>query len=56
MKKSLYLGYGCIFEDGEIKEIDDSEDIWMTWDEGWQWVMDSLRRIDEFERQKKWND
>lgn len=56
MGKSLYLGYGCIYEDGEIKDTKDFEDTWLTWDEGWLWVMDSLRRIDEFERQKKWND
>lgn len=39
MEKSLCLGYGCIYEDGEIKDTKDFEDTWLTWDEGWLWTL-----------------
>ena len=40
------LGNGCIYENGEIKEmISENEKDWMTWDEGWDWVIESLRKI-----------
>ena len=44
------LGYGCLFEDGEIKSVLSEEgesDIWLTWDEGWQWVLSSLKKLAE---------
>jgi len=42
------LGYGCYFVDGEIISTlpeDEESEIWMTWDEGWQWVIGSLEKI-----------
>ena len=40
------LGHGCIYENGEIKEIiSENNKYWMTWDEGWDWVIQSLQKI-----------
>lgn len=40
------LGHGCIYENSEIKEIiSENEKEWMTWDEGWDWVIESLLKI-----------
>ena len=40
------LGHGCIYENGEIKEIiSENKKDWMTWDEGWDWVIQSLQKI-----------
>ena len=52
MKKKVRidLGYGCLFEDGEIKSVlseEEESDIWLTWDEGWHWVISSLKKIAE---------
>lgn len=43
-KVRIDLGRGLIFEDGELKEGQPSQE-WMTWDEGWQWVIASLKKI-----------
>ena len=49
------LGRGCFFEDGEIKSTlskEQESEMWLTWDEGWQWVINSLQKIaDEYEHQ-----
>lgn len=49
------LGNGCLFENGEIKSVlteEQESEIWMSWDEGWQWVINSLQKIaDEYEHQ-----
>jgi hypothetical protein len=44
-KVRIDLGNGCLFEDGVIKSVlseEQESDIWMSWDEGWQWVINSL--------------
>ncbi len=54
------LGRGCYYEDGEIKstlsEGRESE-IWLTWDEGWQWVISSLEKIADYyePKEKRYN-
>lgn len=49
------LGNGCLFENGDIKSVlteEQESEIWMSWDEGWQWVINSLQKIsDEYEHQ-----
>ena len=56
-KVRIDLGNGCLFEDGVIKSILSEEqefDIWMSWDEGWQWVINSLEKIaDEYEHKQE---
>ena len=56
-KVRIDLGNGCLFEDGEIKSVlseEQESETWMTWDEGWQWVIGSLEKIaDEYEHQQK---
>lgn len=46
---SIDLGNGFYFNDGEIKNrVNESTECkeWMTWDEGWKWVI-SLKKIEE---------
>lgn len=49
------LGNGCLFENGDIKSVlteEQESEIWMSWDEGWQWVINSLQKIsNEYEHQ-----
>ena len=49
------LGNGCLFENGDIKSVlteEQESEIWMSWDEGGQWVINSLQKIsDEYEHQ-----
>lgn len=49
------LGNGCLFENGDIKSVlteEQESEIWMSWDEGWQWVINSLQKIsDEYGHQ-----
>lgn len=51
------LGYGIYFEDGEIISTQSQEqetEIWMSWDEGWKWVISALEIIEkEYEKNKK---
>lgn len=53
-KVKIDLGNDCLFEDGEIKSRlseEQKSEKWMTWDEGWQWVINSLEKIaNEYER------
>ena len=53
-KVKIDLGHGFIFEDGEVKKVlKEGQPLqeWMTWDEGWQWVISSLKRLkQEYER------
>jgi hypothetical protein len=46
-----------LFEDGVIKSVlseEQESDIWMSWDEGWQWVINSLEKIaDEYEHKQE---
>lgn len=53
------LGYGCLFEDGEVKSVlseKQESEIWMSWDEGWQWVISSLEKIaNEYEHDQAQN-
>jgi len=53
------LERGCYYEDCEIKstlsEGRESE-IWLTWDEGWQWVISSLEKIEDCYEEKVSND
>ena len=47
-KVKIDLGHGLIFEDGEVKKVlkeSQPSQEWMTWDEGWQWVIGSLKKI-----------
>lgn len=47
----IYLGYGCYFEDGEIISTlsgEEKAEKWMSWDEGWQWVISSLEKIADY--------
>lgn len=49
-KDKIYLGKDCYIEDGEIKSTlseEQESEKWMTWDEGWQWVISSLEKIGE---------
>ena len=50
------LGNGCLFENGDIKSVlteEQESEIWMSWDEGWQWVINSLQKIsDEYGHQQ----
>ena len=52
-KVKIDLGHGCLFEDGEVKSVlseEQESEMWMTWDEGWQWVINSLKKIaDEYD-------
>ena len=56
MKKTrIDLGNGLIYENGEIKEcITEGTSVkeWMSWDEGWQWVLDSLKKLEENQDEK----
>ena len=51
------LGRGCFFEDGEIKSTlskEQESEMWLTWDEGRQWVVSSLEKIaDCYEQEEK---
>lgn len=53
--KKINLGNGCYYENGELHEALDeniqSPKEWMTWDEGWQWVINSLSKIEELENE-----
>ena len=53
-KVKIDLGHSFIFEDGEVKKVlkeGQPSQEWMTWDEGWQWVISSLKRLkQEYER------
>ena len=53
-KVKIDLGHGFIFEYGEVKKVlkeGQPSKEWMTWDEGWQWVISSLKRLkQEYER------
>ena len=52
-KVKIDLGHGLIFEDGEVKKVfkeGQPSQEWMTWDELWQGVIGSLKKIkDEYE-------
>lgn len=56
-KVRIDLGNGCLFEDGVIKSVlseEQESDIWMSWDEGWQWVINSHEKIaDEYEHKQE---
>lgn len=56
-KVRIDLCNGCLFEDGVIKSVlseEQESDIWMSWDEGWQWVINSLEKIaDEYEHKQE---
>lgn len=56
-KVKIDLGHGCVFENGEIKSLlseKQESEIWMSWDEGWQWVISSLEKIaNEYEHNQE---
>lgn len=53
MKKNsnlVNLGNGVYFDGMEIHEkLDENSNVkeWMTWEEGWSWVISSLKKIEE---------
>lgn len=58
-KVKIDLGHGCLFENGEIKSLlseEQESEIWMSWDDGWQWVISSLEKIaNEYEHNQEQN-
>ena len=45
----IELGMGFVYEDGKIKDILNEDSVnkkeWLTHEECWEWVTDSLKKI-----------